>query len=83
VQPDEPFLVSKKPFFINSNNFLTFYTFIGLFNNKFVPSLNDENLEARWFNLDDLPDHLMPECKLLFDTKKEDLKRFIALHCKK
>lgn len=85
VQPDSAYLLSKKPFFINENKHLKFYTYLGLFENKFVPILNEENIEYDWFDINDLPDNLMPACKLLFKLKKNHLNKIIKnyLHKKK
>lgn len=85
VQPDSAYFLSKKPFFINENEHLKFYTYLGLFENKFVPILNEENIEYDWFDINDLPHNLMPACKLLFDVKKNHLIKIIKnyLHKKK
>lgn len=77
VQPDDPYELSKVPFFITENDFVKYYTYLGFFNNKFVPALNEENSEYGWFDLDSLPKELHPECKLLFKIKKEDLEKII------
>jgi len=77
VQPDTPYQLSKLPFFINENKYLKFYTYLGIFDNKFVPILNEENLEYGWFNLNELPEKLLPACKLLFNEKREELLNFI------
>jgi 8-oxo-dGTP pyrophosphatase MutT (NUDIX family) len=77
VQPDSPYSLSKLPFFINENKYLKFYTYLGLFDNKFVPILNEENIDYGWFSLDELPDNLLPACKLMFKEKGEELQKFI------
>ena len=50
---------------------------MGLFDNKFVPSLNEENSDYGWFNLNDLPNDLLPACLLMFKEKKDELEKFI------
>lgn len=82
VQPDAPYSLSKLPFFINENKYLKFYTYLGLFDNKFVPILNEENIDYGWFNLDELPDNMLPACKLMFKEKRAELKKFINEHIK-
>lgn len=77
VQPDVPYKLSKLPFFINENKHLKFYTYLGIFDNKFVPILNEENLEYGWFKLNELPEDLLPACRLMFDEKGEQLMDFI------
>jgi 8-oxo-dGTP pyrophosphatase MutT (NUDIX family) len=77
VQPDTSYQLSKLPFFINENKYLKFYTYIGFFDNKFVPILNEENTDYGWFSLDELPEDLLPACKLMFETRGDDLKKII------
>lgn len=83
VQPDSPYLLSKKPFFINENEHLKFYTYLAFFDNKFVPILNEENIDYNWFDLDELPQNLLPACRLLFNMKKNDLKKIISFYTNK
>lgn len=82
VQPDIPYKISKKPFYINENERLKFYTYLGIFENKFVPILNEENIEYGWFDLNELPDNLLPACEEMFAEKMEDLIEFINLKIK-
>lgn len=77
VQPDTAYQLSKLPFFINENKYLKFYTYIGFFDNKFVPILNEENTDYGWFSLGKLPDDLLPACKLMFETRGDDLRKII------
>lgn len=82
VQPDTAYGLSKKPFFINQNKYIKFYTYLGLFDNKFVPVLNEENSEYGWFNIDQLPEDLLPACSLLFKEKYTELRNFIQKNLK-
>ena len=75
------YLLSKKPFYVNNDNHLRFYTYIGLFHNKFPIKLNSENLDFEWFSIDHLPDNLHPGVKEMIDDKKNDIKSFIQAHC--
>lgn len=77
VQPDTAYKLSKLPFFINENKYLKFYTYLGIFDSRFVPVLNEENIDYGWFNLDDLPEDLLPACKMMFQEKGDELKKFI------
>lgn len=77
VQPDTAYQLSKLPFFINENKYLKFYTYIGFFDNKFVPILNEENTDYGWFSLNELPEDLLSACRLMFDTRGNDLKKII------
>jgi len=78
VQPDEPYDLSKLPFFVTLEGPVKFYTYLGLFNSRFVPILNEENTEYGWFDIDELPEDLLPACKFIFDKKRKELKRIIA-----
>lgn len=77
VQPDEPYELSKTPFFIINDGPLKFYTYIGFFKNKFVPVLNEENSDYGWFDLDELPENLLPACKIIFKKRKKDILRIM------
>ena len=73
VQPDEPYKLSKKPFFITDDGNVKFYTYLGIFENKFVPVLNEENTEYGWFDMNSMPDDMLPACKLLFDKRGKEI----------
>ena len=77
VQPDEPYQLSKKPFFITEEGSLRFYTYLGLFENKFVPVLNEENTDYGWFDMDSMPQEMLPACKLLFDKRGADIREML------
>lgn len=77
VNPDDFYMISKMPFFINEDRFLKFYTYLAIFEKKFVPVLNEENIDYGWFDLDDLPDNVMPACQFLFEKKHGDIKKII------
>jgi ADP-ribose pyrophosphatase YjhB (NUDIX family) len=77
VQPDEPYKLSRKPIFISENGNVKFYTYLGVFDSKFVPALNEENIEYGWFNMDSMPDEMLPACKLLFSKKRDQIEGMI------
>jgi 8-oxo-dGTP pyrophosphatase MutT (NUDIX family) len=77
VQPDGSYKLSKLPFFINETKNLKFYTYLGVFDNKFVPILNEENADYGWFNINDLPEDLLDACKFMFESRGEELLDFI------
>lgn len=77
VQPDEPYQLSKKPFFITEDGFVKFYTYLGLFDNKFVPVLNEENTDYGWFDMDSMPEELLPACKLLFSKRRDKIREIL------
>lgn len=77
VQPDSQYLLSKEPFFINENKNLKFYTYLAVFDSKFVPILNEENIDYGWFNIFELPNDMLDACKLMFQKRGKDLLGFI------
>jgi len=77
----DKFMLGKKPFFIQEDNHLRFYTYIGIFDCPFIPELNSENLEFGWFDIDLLPENLHPGFLKLLQEKKDELKelcRFVT-----
>lgn len=66
------YYISSKPIYVNDNNHLRFYNYIGVFTEQFVPDLEKEN-EAQdygWFTLDKLPHNMHPGALELFQQKK-------------
>lgn len=68
-----PFRISKLPFYVNKNNFLTFYTYLGLFDTEFPVNINEESLGYGWYDLNNLPDNLLPEVGEMFENRFKDL----------
>lgn len=75
------YLLSKKPFYINDDNHVKFYTYMGLFKKQFPVKINNENLDFEWFDVNHLPDNLLPGVKEMLAEKLNNLKRFIEKHC--
>lgn len=72
-----PFTISKKPFYINTDRFLNFYTYIGLFDGQFDVKINEESLAFAWCDINHLPDNLLPGVEKMLLEKIDELKRFI------
>lgn len=68
-----PYKLSNEPIYINKNNFITFYTYLGLFDYEFPVKINEESLGYGWFDLNNLPDNIMPEVEELFQKKRKEL----------
>ncbi len=77
VQPNIKYEIITKPFFINKMPKLEFYSFVGFFETEFIPVLNDENDEYKWYDLDALPKNLLSGCQIMFNEKKNALKELI------
>ena len=76
-QVNIPYNVSSSPFYINDDNHLTFYTYLGTVKEKFLVTIGSESLSYGWFPLDKLPENLLPGFKELLDNNKEKLKGII------
>jgi ADP-ribose pyrophosphatase/8-oxo-dGTP diphosphatase len=74
---DGNYQISKEPFFMNTNPFIDFYTYLGLFDGKPNIIINDESLDYKWFNLDEIPKNLHPGVKEMLDKKYSNLKNLI------
>jgi ADP-ribose pyrophosphatase YjhB (NUDIX family) len=71
------YLMSKKPFFVNSSNFIDFYTYLGVFDGQPEIRINEESLSYGWFDLESLPEKLIPGLENLLKNKKDFIKKFI------
>ena len=74
---DVNFKVSSGPFFVNRDSYLTFYTYIGLFDGKFPVNISNESLGYMWTDLDHMPNNLLPGFKDLYEQKYNELKKLI------
>lgn len=72
-----PYKVSKMPFYIDENKFIDFYSYLGIFDEQFKVTINDESLGYGWFDLDNLPDNLHPGFEKLINEKYDELKSII------
>jgi len=73
------YYISTKPVYVNSDNHLRFYNYIGIFTEQFVPDLEKEN-EAQdygWFDIDNLPHNMHPGAVELFDKKSKLINQLI------
>lgn len=69
--------ITKRPFYINEDNHISFYTYVGIFPSQFDVKINNEHLDYDWFDINHLPENLHPGVKMMLDEKIEDLKRII------
>ena len=80
--------LSSSPIDTMSNNFITFYTYVGLFNEEFVPDVDgedefsQENVDYGWFPIDRLPDNMIPDLKRAIDENKKLLDNIILSYGK-
>lgn len=72
-----PYTMSSSPFYINEDNHLIFYTYLGTVTEKFHVVLSSESLAYGWFPLDKLPHNLLPGFQELIDNNKEKLAKII------
>jgi ADP-ribose pyrophosphatase YjhB (NUDIX family) len=74
------FRISNKPLDIYENNHLKFYTFVGIFEEEFVPNLEDEEeaIDYGWFYFGESPEDLHPGVEDLFKEKKKTIQNIIC-----
>ena len=73
-----PYQISKKPFYIDSNNFIDFYTYLAIFDGQPKVQINEESLGYAWVDLENMPFNLIPGLKSLLDNKEKVLKGLIS-----
>ncbi len=76
---DLKYQISSEPFYVNDDNFLRFYSYIGIFNEEFVPDLTkeDESQDYGWFYFSELPDNLLPGVQESFGEKGDVIMKLI------
>lgn len=72
-----PYQLSKKPLYINDDNHVKFYTYLGVFNGQFPVKINNESLDFEWFDFDHLPENLHPGVEELIQNKKKEIQEII------
>jgi 8-oxo-dGTP pyrophosphatase MutT (NUDIX family) len=73
------YYISSKPVYVNDDNHLRFYNYVGIFLEQFIPDLEKEN-EAQdyaWFSIDSLPHNIHPGVQELIDNKWDLILRLI------
>ena len=76
--------ISSTPIDTTKNNFITYYTYVGLFDDEFVPDVDgedehsQENSDYGWFSLDELPEGMIPELMDVFKSKDSLLRNIIS-----
>jgi len=75
--------ISKKPIDVRMNNHINYYTYIGIFDNEFVPYVNGldehskEHQDYGWFELEQMPETLVDGLKETFLFKKNEIQDII------
>ena len=77
--------ISRLPLYVNNNNHSLFYTYIGIFLEEFVPDLEaaGEAMNYGWFDIDNLPEDLLPGFREAVEKKQKTLKHIIGFYKKK
>lgn len=71
--------VSKTPFAVQDTPSVIFYSFIGVFDDKFSVHLTNEHVAYGWYQIDALPTNLHPGFAELIRDKGEELKSIINI----
>ena len=76
------FKISNKPLYVNDDNLLSFYTFVGLFDEEFTPNLEleEEAVDFGWFYLGEFPEELHPGVKEMFEKCKNTIENIICYY---
>ena len=61
-----------------TNQFLDFYTYVGIFDGKPEVIINEENLGYAWVDLENMPFNLMPGFEEMLNVKRKELKKIIS-----
>lgn len=74
---DGKYKISSSPINIYKNNFITFYMYVGVFEEEFIPDIISENEASGWgwFSLDELPTPIIDGMIGFFRDNKEKLKK--------
>ena len=62
---------------MNSNRFIDFYTYLGVFDGQPEIRINEESLSYGWFHIDNLPANIIPGMREMLDDKMPEIKRLI------
>jgi len=69
--------ISSSPFAVQDTPNVKFYTYVGVFDNKFQPNIDREHISFGWFPLNSLPDNLHPGFGELIKNKKDEINNII------
>lgn len=72
-----PYTISNNTFDVQNNQHLTFYTYLGVVDEKFLPDLSNESLGYGWFSIEHLPNNLLTGFKVMLDKKMPELRQAI------
>lgn len=77
--------ISRTPLYVNKDNHRLFYTYVGIFEEEFIPDLEKagEAMNYGWFSLDEMPKALLPGFKEAIEKTYSTLKNIIGDSIKK
>lgn len=81
---DGSYSISKTPICTYNDTHVTYYSYVGLFDDEFVPDVNgddlhsQENVDYGWFELDKMPSQMIPALKDTFDTNRKKILNIIV-----
>jgi len=76
---DVPYSISKDEFYYYNSNHVQFWTYLGIFEEEFIPDIEAEN-EAQsygWFELEHLPHPMLKGFEEMMDEKSNILHKII------
>lgn len=74
--------ISRFPLYVNNDNHSSFYTYVGIFEEEFIPDLENGNeaVEYGWFYLDEMPSELLPGFREAMEEKHKTLQNIICFY---
>ena len=78
----DKYKISKYPLYVNDNNHSSFYTYVGICEEEFIPDLESGNeaTDYGWFYLDETPDALLPGFKETIEKKYKTVQNIICFY---
>lgn len=74
--------ISNRPLYVNENNMMDFYTYLGIFQTEFTPDIEKEKeaMDFGWFYLDELPENLLPGFAETIKNKYQTIQKIICFY---
>lgn len=74
--------ISSTPLYVNNDTHSKFYTYLGLFDEEFIPNLEEagEAIDYGWFYLNETPEALLGGFRETLEKKEQVLKKIICFY---
>lgn len=77
---EQPYVFIEAPAHVYEDERVVYSTFLGFFDKEVEADIATEGglAEAKWFRLNELPEPLMPEFKIMMDAEMENIKLLLT-----